>query len=57
VAIEKKRWDLLAHTIVLATVSVLINGDKPHTGKKISGNSSPGTSGVKKVAKTGGKRA
>jgi hypothetical protein len=29
-AVEKQRWDLAAHTIVLATASVLKNGEKPH---------------------------
>jgi len=32
-AIEKQRWDLAAHTIVLATARVLHNGDKPHAQK------------------------
>ncbi|MBA7666377.1 hypothetical protein ES703_74457 [subsurface metagenome] len=57
VAVENKRWDLVAHTIVLATASILKNGDKPHTGKGVSGNSPLKTSGVKRVVKTGGKRA
>ncbi len=56
VGVEKKRWDLVAHTIVLATASVLTNGDKPHIAKKVSGNSPPDLSSVKKVVKTGGKR-
>ena len=29
-AIEKRRWDLAAHTIVLATAKQLSNGGKPH---------------------------
>jgi len=33
IAVEKKRWDLAAHTIILATASVLKNGDKPHVNK------------------------
>lgn len=33
IAVEKQRWDLAAHTIVLATASVLKNGDKPHASK------------------------
>ena len=32
-AVEKQRWDLAAHTIVLATASVLEKGDKPHVSK------------------------
>jgi hypothetical protein len=27
-AVEKERWDLAAHTIVLATASILKGGDK-----------------------------
>ena len=29
-AVEKQRWDLAAHTIVLATVRVLNQGVRPH---------------------------
>ena len=29
-AVEKQRWDLAAHTIVLATVRVLNQGVKPY---------------------------
>jgi hypothetical protein len=32
-AIENQRWDLAAHTIILATAKVLNDGDKPHAGK------------------------
>ncbi len=41
-AVEKQRWDLAAHTIVLATAKLLSNvaqgkptgrGDKPHASK------------------------
>ena len=32
-AIEKRRWDLAAHTIVLATARHLSNGDKLHGNK------------------------
>ena len=39
-AVEKQRWDLAAHTIVLATASVLNNGDSPHAGKRVSNNPS-----------------
>ena len=37
-AVEKQKWDLAAHTIVLATARTLGKGDKPHAntskGKK-----------------------
>ncbi|MBN1176566.1 MAG: hypothetical protein JXA51_02680 [Dehalococcoidales bacterium] len=29
-AVKQQRWDLAAHTIVLATVRVLNQGDKPN---------------------------
>ncbi len=32
-AVERQRWDLAAHTIVLATASVLKDGEKPHASK------------------------
>jgi len=32
-AVESKRWDLAAHTIVLASARVLKNGDRPGVGK------------------------
>ncbi len=32
-AVENRRWDLAAHTIVLATAGVLKNGEKPHANK------------------------
>jgi len=32
-AVENHRWDLAAHTIVLATARILINGDKSHAIK------------------------
>ncbi len=32
-AIESERWDLAAHTIVFATVSLLKNGEKPDVSK------------------------
>ncbi len=32
-AVENQRWDLAAHTIVLATARVLVNGDKLHARK------------------------
>jgi len=57
IAVEKKRWDLAAHTIVLATASVLKNGDKPHIGKRVNNPSLriSGRSGVGRVTKTGGR--
>ena len=33
IAIENRRWDLAAHTIVLATANVLNNGDKPNANR------------------------
>jgi len=32
-AVEIQRWDLAAHAIILATASILKNGDKPHVSK------------------------
>jgi hypothetical protein len=32
-AVEIKRWDLAAHTIVLASAKVLRNGDRPYASK------------------------
>jgi len=32
-AVETQRWDLAAHTIVLATARRLNNGEKPHANK------------------------
>ena len=32
-AIENQRWDLAAHTIILATAKVLNDGAKPHASK------------------------
>jgi len=32
-AIEKQRWDLAAHTLVLATARILNNGDKPRASR------------------------
>ena len=58
VAVENQRWDLAAHTIVLATASVLKNGDKPHDGKRVSGNPSIRISGgsvLGRVTKTRGR--
>ncbi len=57
VAVENHRWDLAAHTIVLATVSVLRNGDKPPVSKRVSNSPSLGTSAssVKRVTKTRGR--
>jgi len=32
-AMEKQRWDLAAHTIVLAAAKSLSKGDKPHASQ------------------------
>ncbi|MFC1987246.1 hypothetical protein ACFLVH_01705 [Chloroflexota bacterium] len=40
VAVEKQRWDLAAHIIVLATASVLKDGNKIHASKGVSRNPS-----------------
>ena len=32
-AVEKQRWDLAAHTIVLATARLLKDGDRPHASR------------------------
>jgi len=32
-AVENQRWDLAAHTIILATATVLKNGGKPHANR------------------------
>jgi hypothetical protein len=32
-AVENQRWDLAAHTIILAAVRILGKGDKPHANK------------------------
>ena len=32
-AVEKQRWDLAAHTIVLATATILKNGERPNANK------------------------
>ena len=55
VAVEKQRWDLAAHTIVLATASVLRSGDKPRASQGVANNPSlriSGGSGVGRVIKT-----
>ena len=56
VAIENRRWDLAAHTIVLATVSVLNNEDKPPISKRLSDEPSRKADGMKRVTKPRGKR-
>ncbi len=33
-AVESQRWDLAAHTIVLATARILNKGDKPNASKR-----------------------
>jgi len=32
-AVEIQRWDLAAHTIVLATAKLLKNGDRPYVSR------------------------
>ena len=32
-AVEKQRWDLAAHTIVLAAARTLNKGDRPHASQ------------------------
>ncbi|MFC1901597.1 hypothetical protein ACFLX3_01530 [Chloroflexota bacterium] len=32
-AVEKQRWDLAAHTIVLAAARILDEGDRPDAGR------------------------
>ena len=54
-AVENKRWDLAAHTIILATASILKNGDKPRAGKRVSNNLLLKTSSAKKATKSGGR--
>ncbi len=59
IAVENQRWDLAAHTIVLATTNVLKNGDKPPASKRVSHNPSrriSGGSGAGRVTKNGVKR-
>jgi hypothetical protein len=34
-AVEIRRWDLAAHTIVLATARLLKNGDRPYVSKSV----------------------
>ena len=40
-AVEKQRWDLAAHTIVLATAKILNKGDKPYASKSRQKNKCP----------------
>ncbi|MFC2015029.1 hypothetical protein ACFLUP_03455 [Chloroflexota bacterium] len=56
VAVEKKRWDLVAHTLVLTSASVLCNGNMPHIDKKVSGNLLPDGSAARKTVFTGGEK-
>jgi hypothetical protein len=52
VAVENKRWDLAAHTIILATATVLSNGNKTVSGKKDSNHISLKNPTAKKVRKS-----
>ncbi|MFC2022283.1 hypothetical protein ACFLTR_03635 [Chloroflexota bacterium] len=59
VALENRRWDLAAHTIVIATASILKNGNKPSASKRVSNNPSlriSGRSGAGGITKTRGRR-
>ena len=40
-AVEKQRWDLAAHTIILATASVLRDGEKVNASKSKGKKGSP----------------
>ncbi len=35
-AVQNQRWDLAAHTIVLATAEILKRGDRPDASKRKS---------------------
>ena len=43
-AVEKQRWDLAAHTIVLATARILNKGGGPDVGKKQKSRNNQGQS-------------
>ena len=49
VAVENKRWDLAAHTIILATATVLSNGHKTGTVKGKANSLSPKRTAVKQI--------
>ncbi len=40
-AVEIQRWDLAAHTIILATARILSNGDRPHVSRRKEKKGSP----------------
>ena len=40
-AVEKRKWDLAAHTIVLSAAKCLNNGAKPHGNKRKGGKGRP----------------
>jgi hypothetical protein len=40
-AVEFHRWDLAAHTIVLATARILSNGERPHVSRRKEKKGSP----------------
>ncbi len=59
IAVENQRWDLAAHTIILATARVLKDGDKPSASKRVSNNPLlriSGCSGTGKTREIRGKR-
>lgn len=58
IAVEKRRWDLAAHAIILATASILKNRDQTPAGKRVSNNPSPsisGSTGAGKITETRGR--
>ena len=56
-AVESQRWDLAAHTIVLATARILQNGDQPRISRRVNNPSIriPDRSGVERMIKSGGR--
>jgi len=58
IAVKNQRWDLAAHTIVLATARVLKDGDKPRVSQRVTNNPPlriSGRSGAGKVTKIRGR--
>lgn len=40
-AVEKQRWDLVAHTLILATARMLSKGERPNVNKNQPKNRCP----------------
>ena len=40
-AVENQRWDLAAHTIILATARLLSDGERPYVGRRKEKKESP----------------